>query len=345
MRGRGALRGRHDLPGRQPRRAVDPQRAAAARSRRASSGAGGERVRILLNRAAEPYPIPPKQIETALGYPIHHTFPSDYKTVSTALNSGVPLALTRQLRASRRSSTASRGSCSIRQPTSEAAAPRSGARPRPRASRVHLVTDHEHSLPSLAPPTRRRPPARRAARPTRRAPQYLELKANVHRKLLNRLNLEALAQADRAARRERNPHAARSSCWPRRATPLSLSERETLFGERHRRGVRPRAARAAAARPGDQRHPGQHLQERLRRARRQARARADDVPGRQAPAARHRPHRQRRRPPRRRQLADGRRAPARRLARQRHHSAARGRRPAALDPPFSGRAAARPRTS
>jgi pilus assembly protein CpaE len=57
-------------------------------------GACGERVRLLLNRAAEPYPIPPKQIETALGHPIHHTFRSDYKTVSTALNSGVPLALT-----------------------------------------------------------------------------------------------------------------------------------------------------------------------------------------------------------------------------------------------------------
>ena len=57
-------------------------------------GACGERVRVLLNRAAEPYPIPPRQIENALGHPIHHTFPSDYKTVSTALNSGVPLALT-----------------------------------------------------------------------------------------------------------------------------------------------------------------------------------------------------------------------------------------------------------
>jgi pilus assembly protein CpaE len=57
-------------------------------------GACGERVRVLLNRAAEPYPIPPKQIENALGHPIHHTFPSDYKTVSGALNSGVPLALT-----------------------------------------------------------------------------------------------------------------------------------------------------------------------------------------------------------------------------------------------------------
>ncbi len=57
-------------------------------------GACGERVRVLLNRAAEPFVIPPRQIETALGHPIHHMFPSDYKTVSTALNSGVPLALT-----------------------------------------------------------------------------------------------------------------------------------------------------------------------------------------------------------------------------------------------------------
>ena len=57
-------------------------------------GACGERVRLLLNRAAEPYPIPLSQIEAAVGRPIDHMFPSDYKTVSTALNSGVPLALT-----------------------------------------------------------------------------------------------------------------------------------------------------------------------------------------------------------------------------------------------------------
>lgn len=57
-------------------------------------GASSERVKVLLNRAAEPYPIPPTQIETALGHQIDHTFPSDYKVVSSALNSGVPLALT-----------------------------------------------------------------------------------------------------------------------------------------------------------------------------------------------------------------------------------------------------------
>jgi hypothetical protein len=56
-------------------------------------GAGSERVKVLLNRADQ-HLIAPKQIETALGYGIHHSFTSDYRTVSTALNSGVPLALT-----------------------------------------------------------------------------------------------------------------------------------------------------------------------------------------------------------------------------------------------------------
>jgi pilus assembly protein CpaE len=57
-------------------------------------GAGSERVKILLNRASDQNLVAPKQIETALGYGIHHTFSSDYRTVSTALNSGVPLSMT-----------------------------------------------------------------------------------------------------------------------------------------------------------------------------------------------------------------------------------------------------------
>ena len=57
-------------------------------------GAGSERVKILLNRVSDQHLTAPKQIETALGYGIHHTFSSDYRTVSTALNSGVPLSLT-----------------------------------------------------------------------------------------------------------------------------------------------------------------------------------------------------------------------------------------------------------
>ena len=63
-------------------------------SRLRQLGTQKDHVRIVLNRAAEPYPIPPKQIEGALGYSVDYTFASDYKIVSTALNSGVPLALT-----------------------------------------------------------------------------------------------------------------------------------------------------------------------------------------------------------------------------------------------------------
>jgi pilus assembly protein CpaE len=60
----------------------------------AQLGACGDRVRVLLNRASEPYPIAPDQIQSALGRPIEHTFGSDYRTVSAALNSGVPLSMT-----------------------------------------------------------------------------------------------------------------------------------------------------------------------------------------------------------------------------------------------------------
>ena len=67
-------------------------------------GAGGERIRVLLNRASDQILIAPRQIETALGYSIHHTFSSDYRTVSAALNSGVPLTLANhsEIRAVRR---------------------------------------------------------------------------------------------------------------------------------------------------------------------------------------------------------------------------------------------------
>jgi pilus assembly protein CpaE len=56
-------------------------------------GAGSERVKVLLNRLSDQNLIAPKQIETALGYGIHQSFSSDYRAVSTALNSGVPLTL------------------------------------------------------------------------------------------------------------------------------------------------------------------------------------------------------------------------------------------------------------
>ena len=74
-------------------------------------GAGTERVKILLNRTSDNLLIAPKQIETALGYGIHHSFASDYRTVSTALNSGVP-SRRRTTRSSQRSSATSRASFS-----------------------------------------------------------------------------------------------------------------------------------------------------------------------------------------------------------------------------------------
>ncbi|HKH72743.1 MAG TPA: CpaF family protein [Vicinamibacterales bacterium] len=60
--------------------------------------------------------------------------------------------------------------------------------------------------------------------------QYLELRASVHRKLLNRLNLEALANADRS-RAEGEIRTLLALLLSEESTPISLSERETLFGE------------------------------------------------------------------------------------------------------------------
>jgi pilus assembly protein CpaF len=72
-----------------------------------------------------------------------------------------------------------------------------------------------------APPPQRAPAARQ---------QYLELRANVHRKLLNRLNLEALAQSDRT-RAESEIRNLLVNLIGEEGTPISLSERETLFAE------------------------------------------------------------------------------------------------------------------
>jgi len=60
--------------------------------------------------------------------------------------------------------------------------------------------------------------------------QYLELKAGVHKKLLNRLNLEALAQSDRA-RAESEIRTLVGELLAEEGTPLSLGEREVLFVE------------------------------------------------------------------------------------------------------------------
>jgi pilus assembly protein CpaF len=67
-------------------------------------------------------------------------------------------------------------------------------------------------------------------RPVSPRPQYLDLRANVHRKLLNRLNLEALANVDRS-RAESEIRGLLGLLLTEEGTPLSLSEREMLFAE------------------------------------------------------------------------------------------------------------------
>jgi pilus assembly protein CpaF len=84
----------------------------------------------------------------------------------------------------------------------------------------------------MSTPAQAIPPPRGAAasiRPQQRS-QYVELKANVHRKLLNRLNLEALANADRA-RAESEIRTLVTELLAEENAPLSLSERDVLFGE------------------------------------------------------------------------------------------------------------------
>jgi pilus assembly protein CpaF len=80
---------------------------------------------------------------------------------------------------------------------------------------------------SEAPKPLPTPPVPRPAAPR---PQYMELKANVHRKLLNRLNLEALAQAERP-RAESEIRTLLSELLSEETTPLSMAERDGLFAE------------------------------------------------------------------------------------------------------------------
>jgi len=69
-----------------------------------------------------------------------------------------------------------------------------------------------------------------APRPQAPRREYIELKANVHKKLLNRLNLEALAQADRT-RAENEIRTLVIQLVNEEGTPISLGERDTLFNE------------------------------------------------------------------------------------------------------------------
>src|SRR6478735_8146293 len=79
----------------------------------------------------------------------------------------------------------------------------------------------------IAPPPTSRPAA--PPKPQVRQ-QYLDLRTSVHRKLLNRLNLEALAQVDRA-RAEAEIRTLLGQLVAEESIPISLTEREMLFSE------------------------------------------------------------------------------------------------------------------
>jgi pilus assembly protein CpaF len=73
-------------------------------------------------------------------------------------------------------------------------------------------------------------PALRPGRPDAPRPQYIQLKANVHKKLLNRLNLEALATVDRQ-RAETEIRTLVFELMAEEATPVSMAEREQILSD------------------------------------------------------------------------------------------------------------------
>ena len=84
-------------------------------------------------------------------------------------------------------------------------------------------------MPTSTPaPTR--PGGAAATRENQRRAQYLDLKAEVHRKLLGRLNLETLATTDRA-RAEAEIRSLTSSLIAETRAPLTMGEREAVLGD------------------------------------------------------------------------------------------------------------------
>lgn len=59
------------------------------------TGVGGDRLKIVLNRASEFGVLSTAQIERVLGLSIDYSVTSDYRTVASAVNSGVPVSTLR----------------------------------------------------------------------------------------------------------------------------------------------------------------------------------------------------------------------------------------------------------
>ena len=143
---------------------------------------------------------------------------------------------------------------------------------------------------------------------------YQELKSRIHQDLLNRLNLDRLAQVSRedGGTRDSVAHRQHARSRDRRRRRSARSSARALITDVLQRTVRPRAARGAAAATRtisdilvnrfdqvyiERERPARRDRHRLQR--------------RPAPAADHRAHRQLGRPPHRRIEPDGRCAAAR----------------------------------
>src|SRR5262249_18637940 len=74
------------------------------------------------------------------------------------------------------------------------------------------------------------PNDRHATRVFEPRPQYLDLKASIHRKLLNKLNLENLAAVEKS-RAEAEVRTVVLDLLAEESVPLSMSERESLIGD------------------------------------------------------------------------------------------------------------------
>jgi pilus assembly protein CpaF len=88
---------------------------------------------------------------------------------------------------------------------------------------AHAPQHGSGGVPAIRPaPANQRPDAPR--------PQYIQLKTNVHKKLLNRLNLEALATVDRQ-RAETEIRTLVFELMAEEATPVSMAEREQILSD------------------------------------------------------------------------------------------------------------------
>ena len=77
-------------------------------------GVAGEKLKVVLNRASEFGVLSTAQIERVLGYNIAYSVNSDYRTVASAVNSGVPVSSLRQTELNAQLESIVRGMCGMR---------------------------------------------------------------------------------------------------------------------------------------------------------------------------------------------------------------------------------------